>query len=158
MDYIYSNSVTSSSNIQNSGSNLSPEQLASFYAMMLIVMGVVLVISLITYIFSASCYYKMAKKAKLQNPWFAWVPLLNMVTLVELAQKPMWWVILMFVPLVNFVAGIMVFMGILRSFGKSGWLILVMLFAPFNLILLGYLGFSSSVQFIKRTVPVSPAL
>jgi len=50
--------------------------------------------------------------------WASIVPIYNLVVLLEIAEKPKWWVILMFIPLVNIVIFIIVNESIGRKFGK----------------------------------------
>ena len=51
--------------------------------------------------------------------WAAIIPIYNIIVLLEIAGKPLWWVVLALVPLVNVVIGIIVSLAIARKFGKS---------------------------------------
>ena len=51
--------------------------------------------------------------------WASIVPIYNLITLLKITGKPVWWIVLFCVPLVNFYALIMVCMGLAKSFGKS---------------------------------------
>ena len=51
--------------------------------------------------------------------WASIVPIYNIIVLMEIVGKPSWWVILMFIPLVNIIICVLVFMGLAKSFGKS---------------------------------------
>lgn len=54
-----------------------------------------------------------------QPGWASIVPIYNIVVLVQISGKPVWWVILFFIPLANFVAAILISIAIAERFGKS---------------------------------------
>ena len=74
--------------------------------------------------------------------WAAIIPIYNIIVLLEIVGKPIWWIILFFIPLVNIVVGIIVVHQLSLSFGQGvGFTI--------GLILLGFifypiLGFGDS--------------
>ena len=51
--------------------------------------------------------------------WAAIVPIYNMVVMLEIAGRPLWWIILFFIPLVNFIILIIVAVDIAKAFGKG---------------------------------------
>lgn len=51
--------------------------------------------------------------------WAAIVPIYNIIILLEIANKPVWWIILFLIPLVNLFAIIMVWIEIAKAFGKD---------------------------------------
>jgi hypothetical protein len=51
--------------------------------------------------------------------WAAIIPIYNLVVLLEIAGKPAWWVLLFFIPIVNFVMLIVVSVALAAKFGKS---------------------------------------
>jgi uncharacterized membrane protein YhaH (DUF805 family) len=80
--------------------------------------------------------------------WAAIVPIYNMVVLCQVAGKSGWWVLLMFIPLVNIIIWIIVSIGVANNFGKGalfgvGLLFLGMFFYPI-------LGFGDA-QYQPRT-------
>ena len=52
--------------------------------------------------------------------WASIIPIYNTVVWLEIADKPVWWVILFFVPLVNIFIAISMYISIAKKFGKSG--------------------------------------
>ena len=54
-----------------------------------------------------------------QPGWAAIVPIYNLVTMLKIAGKPTWWLVLFCIPLANFYALFMVGKGIAANFGKS---------------------------------------
>ena len=77
-----------------------------------------------------------------QPGWGAIVPIYNVILLIKIAGKPIWWIILFFIPIVNFVVSILVVVGIAQNFGKGVGYILGLLFLPF--IFYPMLGFGSA--------------
>ena len=62
--------------------------------------------------------WKMFEKAG-HPGWAALVPIYNLVVLVQIAGKETWWVVLLLLPCVNFVALVMICIEIARKFGKD---------------------------------------
>jgi len=54
-----------------------------------------------------------------QPGWAALVPIYNIVVLCKIIGKPTWWVVLCFIPFVNYVILIMMIHGLSKSFGKG---------------------------------------
>ncbi|MGS2764840.1 DUF5684 domain-containing protein [Sinomicrobium sp. M5D2P9] len=63
--------------------------------------------------------------------WAAIVPIYNIVILVEIVGKPMWWIALLFVPCVNIVANIWLTNLLSKSFGKSEGFTIGLVLLPF---------------------------
>ena len=51
--------------------------------------------------------------------WAAIIPIYNLIVLLEIAGKELWWIILFFIPIANLVASILVGIEIAKRFGKS---------------------------------------
>jgi hypothetical protein len=51
--------------------------------------------------------------------WAAIIPIYNLVVLLQIVGKPLWWIILMFIPLVNLIILILVMIALAKSFGKG---------------------------------------
>jgi len=54
-----------------------------------------------------------------QPGWAAIIPIYNIIVMLEIARRPIWWIILMFIPLVNFVIAIILSIDIAKNFGKD---------------------------------------
>jgi len=77
-----------------------------------------------------------------QPGWAALIPIYNIYVLLQVAGKPGWWLLLMLIPVVNFIIGILVAVAVAARFGKGagfaiGLLLLPMIFYPI-------LGFGSA--------------
>ena len=97
---------------------------------------------LILYIYYAICLMLIANKTNTPNSWLAWIPIANIYLMCKVAGKPGWWVILFFIPFVNIVIGIIVWMKIAEARKKPGWVGILMIIPFVNLIIPGYLAFS----------------
>jgi hypothetical protein len=58
--------------------------------------------------------------AKAGEPgWAAIVPIYNVVVLVKISGKPLWWLVLFFIPCVNIIASFVVYVALAERFGKG---------------------------------------
>jgi uncharacterized protein DUF5684 len=64
------------------------------------------------YIYMALALQTIARKTNTKNDWLAWIPIANMILLLEIARKPLWWLLLLVIPLVNVVISIVVWVGV----------------------------------------------
>jgi predicted membrane-bound dolichyl-phosphate-mannose-protein mannosyltransferase len=95
------------------------------------------------YAFFAMCLQAIAKKTETENAWMAWVPFLNMVLLLHIAGKPTWWIVLFFIPLVNFVITILVMMSVAERVEKPSWVGALVVVPFVGTLVIPYLAFSS---------------
>ncbi len=51
--------------------------------------------------------------------WACLVPLYNVWILLQIADRPTWWILLLFIPLVNLIVAIIVSISIANRFGKG---------------------------------------
>jgi hypothetical protein len=51
--------------------------------------------------------------------WAAIVPIYNIIVLLEIVKKPLWWIVLLILPIVNIVVFIIVYIELAKAFGKS---------------------------------------
>lgn len=73
-------------------------------------LGILMIISL----------WKIYEKAG-KPGWATLIPIYNMIVMMEIIKRPIWWVVLMFIPFVNIVIGIIVLLDLAKAFGKNGW-------------------------------------
>lgn len=98
------------------------------------------------YVYFSLCFFLIAKKLNVPAPWTAWVPIVNIWTLLQAAGKPCWWVLLFFIPVVGFVVIIYVWMCITENLGRNKWLGLLILVPIVSLVYIGVLAFSKQEQ------------
>jgi len=100
------------------------------------------VVGLLAFAYTAYCLQVIANKTGTPNAWFAWVPILNLVLTLQIAKKPVWWIVLGFIPLVNIAVGIMVAIALCQARAKPAWLAFALCLPLINLVAIGYIAFS----------------
>jgi hypothetical protein len=105
-------------------------------------MVVFVIFALAVYVYFALCLQTIAKKTNTENPWLAWIPIVNIILMLNIAKKPLWWIILMIIPLVNIVIAIIVWMAIAEARGKPNWWGILLIVPVVGIIVPGYLAFS----------------
>lgn len=103
---------------------------------------VMLVMCLALYVYVALALQTIAQKTHTENGWLAWIPIVNIILMLSIAKKPIWWIILCLIPLVNIVIFIIVWMGIAEARNKPGWWGILMLVPVVSLVVPGYLAWS----------------
>jgi magnesium-transporting ATPase (P-type) len=100
-------------------------------------------------VFAAACYVYMAlalqtiaDKTKTENSWLAWIPIANIVLMLSVAKKPIWWIILCFIPGVNLVILVIVWMAVAEARAKPSWWGILMIVPVANLITPGVLAWA----------------
>ncbi len=51
--------------------------------------------------------------------WAALVPIYNIIVMLEIVGRPVWWILLLFIPLVGFIVGIILAIDLAKSYGKG---------------------------------------
>lgn len=105
-------------------------------------MGIFWIIWLGIYAYMAITLQMIADKTGTSDAWMAWVPILNVYLMCKIAGRPGWWVLLFFIPLVNLVIGVMVWMGIAEARHKPAWLGVLMIVPIANIIIPAHLALS----------------
>jgi hypothetical protein len=73
--------------------------------------------------------------------WAAIIPIYNIIVLLEIVGKPLWWVILCLIPYVNIVIVIIVNLELAKKFGQSkGFAVGLILLAPIFYPILAFGG------------------
>jgi hypothetical protein len=75
-------------------------------------------------------WWKVFEKAG-QPGWAAIIPFYNLYILIKIASKPGWWLILMFIPLVNLVFFFLICIGVAENFGKGAGFAVGLFFLAF---------------------------
>jgi hypothetical protein len=63
--------------------------------------------------------------------WAAIVPIYNIIVLLQIVGKPIWWIILYCIPVINLIIMIIVFVAIAKVFGKGVGFAIGLLLLPF---------------------------
>lgn len=103
-----------------------------------------LLIAVAVYAYICYCLQRLAEKNNVKHAWLAWIPIAQAFIWLETGGKPLWWFILLLIPLVNLVIGIIVWMRIAEAMHKPGWLGVLIIVPLVNFIVIGYLVFSEN--------------
>jgi uncharacterized membrane protein YhaH (DUF805 family) len=87
----------------------------------------------VTILMIAACWKVFTKAG--QPGWAAIIPIYNWYILCKIVGRPGWWVILFFIPFINFIIGIILCIDLAKSFGKGvgfaiGLILLGIIFFP----------------------------
>ncbi len=86
----------------------------------------ILVVQVIHFLGTWKLYVKAGRKA-----WEAAIPVYNAIVLMQIINRPKWWVILLFVPVINLLMFPVVWVETIRSFGRNSlletWLVILTL-------------------------------
>lgn len=87
---------------------------------------------------------RIGKKSGLtKHHWMAFVPLLQTFYMVMIADRPLWWFLLLLIPYVNIIIWIILCLDMTERCGLSKWMGLLFLVPLVNIIFFFYLGFSA---------------
>jgi len=114
------------------------------------------IIFLAIYLYSAICLYYIARKTGHAYPWWAFIPILNLWQMVQLANQPWYWFVLCFVPFINLVALVVIWLGIARAREKSPVWAVLMLIPFLNFISLAVLAAGPSTTSGIKTYEERP--
>ena len=102
----------------------------------------ILVCALAAYIYVALALQTIATKTMTANAWLAWIPIANVILMLNVAKKPLWWFLLFLIPVVNVVVSIMVWMAVAEARQKPNWWGILTIVPVVNLFVPGYLAWS----------------
>ena len=105
----------------------------------------------VAYIYFALALQTIARKTNTANGWWAWIPILQIVLSLNVARKPVWWIILCLVPIVNIVMWIVIWMGIAEARNRPSWWGILLLVPVVNLIVPAFWPGQTRLQAIALT-------
>ena len=106
------------------------------------IIGFVVIICVLSYVYHSLAIQTIANKTNTENGWLAWIPIANLILLLNIARKPVWWIVLLLIPLVNIVVGIIVLMAVAEARNKPSWWGILWIIPPISIIVPGYLAWS----------------
>ncbi len=128
--------------------NLGTEEMALFAGAALI-MGI---IGLVIYLFIGFCLGKLFEKAG-KPLWAGFVPIYNLVVILQLVGRPVWWLALFLVAIIPFIGTIavvvlsaIIWIDFAKSYGKD--LVWGLLITFFSIIMLPIMAFSQDIRYI----------
>ncbi len=100
--------------------------------------GILIVVYIAVVVFEIAALWQVFVKGA-KPGWAAIIPFYNYYVLLKLVGRPGWWLILYFIPIVNFVVWIIVAIDLAKSFGKGTGFAVGLIFLAF--IFIPILGF-----------------
>ena len=113
----------------------------SVLAGLLVLWLIPLLIALVLRLIIVAGSWKMFSKAG-KPGWAAIIPVYHFVVVLEITGKPIWWLLLLLVPLLNLFIVIMVALALAERFGKTPGFAVGVLLLPF--IFIPILGFGDA--------------
>jgi len=102
-----------------------------------------LIVQLVHFLGTWKLYIKAGRK-----PWEAAVPIYNAVVLMKIINRPVWWVILLFVPIVNLIMFPVIWVETLRSFRKNSTLDTILAVVTLGFYIY-YVNYTQNVEYVK---------
>ncbi|MDY7395548.1 signal peptidase I [Aureibaculum sp. 2210JD6-5] len=102
-----------------------------------------LVIQVIHFLGTWKLYVKAGRQA-----WEAAIPVYNAIILMKIINRPWWWVILLFIPIVNLLMFPVVWVETIRSFGKNSRLDTILVIITLGLYIF-YVNYATDVEYIE---------
>lgn len=112
--------------------------------------GFFIIFWILAYAYFALCLQVIAKKTGTPNEWMAWIPIANIFLMVNVAKKPLWWILLLLIPLVNIVIAILLWMAIAEQRGKENWIGILIIVPVVGIAVPGYLAFFDNNKLSKE--------
>ncbi len=104
----------------------------------------ILIVQVIHFLGTWKLYVKAGRKA-----WEAAIPVYNAIVLMQIINRPKWWVILLFIPIINLLMFPVVWVETIRSFGRNSlletWLVILTLG-----LYIYYVNYMLDVQYIEN--------
>ncbi len=104
----------------------------------------ILFVQVIHFLGTWKLYVKAGRKA-----WEAAIPIYNAIVLMQIINRPKWWVILLFIPIINLLMFPVIWVETIRSFGRNSqmesWLVILTL-GFYNY----YLNYALDVKYIEE--------
>ena len=104
----------------------------------------VIVIQGIHFLATWKLYVKSGKKA-----WQALVPVYNAIILMEIINRPKWWVILLFIPIINLLMFPILWVETIRSFGRNSNQDTILVIATLGFYIF-YLSYTQQLTYIEN--------
>jgi hypothetical protein len=121
--------------------------------MAVLVSGVFMIVMMAICVVMIASMWKVFVKAG-QPGWAAIVPIYNAIVLLQIVGRPLWWIALCMIPLVNIVIAVLVMIDLAKSFGKDAGFGLGLTFLGF--IFFPMLGFGSARYMGPAALPPPP--
>jgi len=82
----------------------------------------ILIVQVIHFLGTWKLYVKAGRKA-----WEAVIPIYNAIVLMQIINRPKWWVILLFIPIINLLMFPVIWVETIRSYGNSAFTLIMLI-------------------------------
>ena len=106
----------------------------------ILAMLVIFCIALAVYVFFCYCGKRICEKCGVTPGVLIWIPIVNLIPLLQVAGMATWMIILFFIPIVGFIIAIMMWAKICTARKKSSLLVIGVVLLP--IVFIPYLAFS----------------
>jgi len=109
----------------------------------------VIVFLVLWFVLQGTAYYKFFEKAG-EDRWKGFIPVYNYYVHLRVIGRPAWWLLLLFVPVINFFVALTMHLDLLKSFGKYTYpdQVLGVVFAP---VYMNYVAWTNTTYVNKAT-------
>lgn len=114
-------------------------------------------IALVCHLVFSFCAMLICRKAGIEPGILVWLPVLQLIPLIQASGMSRLWFLAWFVPVLNIVAQIIWSFKIVKARGKSGWVTLFLLLPLTNVLAFFYLAFSDGGK-KEKTGPPAPQI
>jgi len=97
---------------------------------LIVLLGAYLFVVLAIAVLLIVCQWMIYTKAG-KPGWASIIPIYNIVVLLEIVKKPIWWLVLLMIPLVNVVIAILIMIELAKVFGKDGGFTVGLILLPY---------------------------
>jgi len=114
----------------------------------------IIVFIILWFVLQGTAYYKFFEKAG-KKGWEGFIPVYNYYIHLRIIGRPVWWLILLFVPVMNFFVALTMHLDLLKSFGKYTYLdqVLGVVLAP---VYMNYVAWTDTKYIDKATSMPKP--
>jgi hypothetical protein len=135
--------------VQSASASLSSSDSALLSIVILFLFGIFALIALV-FVSNWIIFQKAGKPG-----WASIIPFYNRVVALDIAGKPLWWVLFLIIPFVNIVFLVIVARRIAANFGHGRWFMVGMIFLPFIFLPILAFGKSSYQNVSPMSAPLS---
>src|ERR1700753_1328417 len=98
--------------------NYDPQSAGALAGFFGLIFGVLLIPTIIISVVMIIAYWKIYEKAG-KPGWAAIIPIYNIIVLLEIIGKPIWWIFMFIIPCVNIIFAVWTVNLLSKSFGQS---------------------------------------
>lgn len=100
------------------------------------------VASIVAYVYFGYAQYRIARKVGHKQPWWAWVPILQLFQLIQMAGKQWYWFVFCLVPFLNIVCFALLWIEVAKACHKDPVWGVLTVFPVMNFVSVGVMAFS----------------